>query len=203
MATRIRKRIRARTEHQSLQRSRLGKRSAPMKPYLLGRPLPRRRQPVKGASREAGARHAPTLTGWRWSGCLASSGQGLLCAHTPILANVRMTSQLRGLAWRHRRCVARCVCRARAATARDTCVAASLSAFFWINLHSPRSKGQISHSEGTSCCSHCAARSLIRSKFSIAGSPFRTIVTRLRSLVGNLIALATAEHSFIVHDLSG
>src|SRR5713101_2246016 len=33
-------------------------------------PLPGRRQPVMAASREAGARLAPTLTGWRWSGLL-------------------------------------------------------------------------------------------------------------------------------------
>ena len=53
------------------QRSALGrKHSALIKPYLLGEPLPGRRQPVKAASREAGARNAPALTGWRWSGLL-------------------------------------------------------------------------------------------------------------------------------------
>jgi len=41
-----------------------------VKPYLLDKPLPGRRQPVKAASREAGARNAPALTGWRWSGLL-------------------------------------------------------------------------------------------------------------------------------------
>jgi hypothetical protein len=40
------------------------------KPYLLGKPLPSRRQPVKAASREAVAWHAPALRGWRWSGLL-------------------------------------------------------------------------------------------------------------------------------------
>jgi hypothetical protein len=42
----------------------------PIKPYLLGKPLPGRRQSVKAASREAVARHAPALKGWRWSGLL-------------------------------------------------------------------------------------------------------------------------------------
>ena len=36
----------------------------------LASPLPGRREPVKAASREAVARHAPALTGWRWSGLL-------------------------------------------------------------------------------------------------------------------------------------
>ncbi len=36
----------------------------------LRSPLPGRRQPVMAASREAGARLAPALTGWRWSGLL-------------------------------------------------------------------------------------------------------------------------------------
>ncbi len=51
---------------------RIGSVPFPVKPYLLGKPLPGRRQPVKAASREAVARNAPALTGWRWSGLLAS-----------------------------------------------------------------------------------------------------------------------------------
>jgi hypothetical protein len=49
---------------------RIGSVPFPIKPYLLGKPPPGRRQPVKAASREAVARHAPALTGWRWSGLL-------------------------------------------------------------------------------------------------------------------------------------
>ena len=42
--------------------------------YLLGKPLPGRRHPVKAASREAVARNAAaSLTGWRWSGVLGPS----------------------------------------------------------------------------------------------------------------------------------
>ena len=37
---------------------------------LLEKRLPGQLQPVKAASREAGARNAPALTGWRWSGLL-------------------------------------------------------------------------------------------------------------------------------------
>ena len=85
----------------------------------LRSPVPGRRQPVKAASREAGARHAPALTGWRWSGLLGLKQARLAFQLTaPTLATVRMTSQLRRLAWRCRRCAARCACRARAATAR-------------------------------------------------------------------------------------
>ncbi len=54
-----------------------------VKPYLLGKPLPGRRQPVKAASREAVARNAPALTGWRRSGLLGSSRQGLLFCSQP------------------------------------------------------------------------------------------------------------------------
>ncbi len=43
-----------------------------------------------------------------------------------------------------------------------------------------------------------APRLLICLKFSIAGLPSRTIVARLRSLADNIIALTTAERSFIV-----
>ena len=39
------------------------KRFVPTKSYLHGKPLPGRRHPVKAASREAGARNAPALTG--------------------------------------------------------------------------------------------------------------------------------------------
>ncbi len=46
--------------------------------------------------------------------------------------------------------------------------------------------------------SHFAPRLLICLKFSIAGLPSRTIVARLRSLADNIIALTTAERSFIV-----
>jgi hypothetical protein len=45
----------------------------PTEPYLHDEPLPGRRHPVKAASREAGARHAPALTGWRRSGLLLAS----------------------------------------------------------------------------------------------------------------------------------
>lgn len=41
--------------------------------YLHGEPKPGRRRPVKAASREAGARHAPALTGRRWSGPIDGS----------------------------------------------------------------------------------------------------------------------------------
>ncbi|SRR6266700_6279202 len=51
-----------------------GKRSVPIKPY---KPLPGRRQPVKAASREAVARNAPALRGWRWS-CLLGFKQARL-----------------------------------------------------------------------------------------------------------------------------
>ena len=51
-------------------RVRMGERPLLVKPYLLGKPLPGRRQPVKAASREAVARNAPALTGCRWSGTL-------------------------------------------------------------------------------------------------------------------------------------
>jgi hypothetical protein len=68
---------------------RIGSIPLPIKAYLLGKPLPGRRQPVKAASREAGARHAPALTGWRCSGPIAASGQGLAVRLTaPILATV-------------------------------------------------------------------------------------------------------------------
>jgi len=98
---------------------RIGSIPLPIKAYLLGKSLPGRRQPVKAASREAGARHAPALTGWRWSGLLGLKQARLAFQLTaPTLATVRMTSQLRRLAWRCRRCAARCACRARAATAR-------------------------------------------------------------------------------------
>jgi hypothetical protein len=46
--------------------------------------------------------------------------------------------------------------------------------------------------------SHSARRVLICLKFRIAGLPSRTIVARLRSLEDNIIALTTAERSFIV-----
>ena len=46
--------------------------------------------------------------------------------------------------------------------------------------------------------SHFAPRFLICLKIRIAGSPSRTIFARLRSLAGNIIALTTAERSFIV-----
>jgi hypothetical protein len=59
-----------------------GKRSASQSAYLLEQPLPGRRQPVKAASREAGARHAPALRGWRWSGLLGFK-QARLSAHSP------------------------------------------------------------------------------------------------------------------------
>jgi hypothetical protein len=39
---------------------------------LLEERLPGQRQPVKAASREAGARNAPALRGWRWSGLRSS-----------------------------------------------------------------------------------------------------------------------------------
>jgi hypothetical protein len=39
---------------------------------LLEERLPGQRQPVKAASREAEARNAPALRGWRWSGLLTS-----------------------------------------------------------------------------------------------------------------------------------
>jgi hypothetical protein len=52
-------------------------------PYLHGKPLPGRRHPVKAASREAGARNAPALTGWRWSGLLGPSRQGSLLLSQP------------------------------------------------------------------------------------------------------------------------
>lgn len=52
-------------------------------PYLLGKPLPGRRHPVKAGSREAGARNAPALTGWRWSGLLGPSRQGSLLPSQP------------------------------------------------------------------------------------------------------------------------
>jgi len=55
----------------------------PTKPYLLGKPLPGRRQPVKAASREAVARNAPALTGWRWSGPIGPSRQDLLFCSQP------------------------------------------------------------------------------------------------------------------------
>jgi hypothetical protein len=45
---------------------------------------------------------------------------------------------------------------------------------------------------------HTDARSLIRPNFSVARLPFRTIVARFRSSRGKIIALATAERSFIV-----
>jgi hypothetical protein len=48
------------------------------------------------------------------------------------------------------------------------------------------------------CSSHVAPRFLISLKFRIAGSPSRRIVARLRSWADNIIALTTAEHSFIV-----
>jgi hypothetical protein len=91
----------------------------PTKPYLLGKPLPGRRQPVKAVSREAGALNAPTLTGWRWSGLLGYMQARLAFSLTaPTLATVRMTSRLRRLAWRCRRCADRYVVRARAARGR-------------------------------------------------------------------------------------
>jgi hypothetical protein len=74
----------------------------PIKPYLLGRPLPGRRHPVKAASREAGARNAPALTGRRWSGLLGPSRQGsLLLSPQPALSaeapfNVATTSHQAG-----------------------------------------------------------------------------------------------------------
>jgi hypothetical protein len=43
---------------------RIGSVPFPVKPYLLGKPLPGRRQPVKAASREAVARSAPALMMW-------------------------------------------------------------------------------------------------------------------------------------------
>jgi hypothetical protein len=46
-----------------LARVRKGSVPFPIKPSLLGKPLPGRRQPVKAVSREAGARNAPALTG--------------------------------------------------------------------------------------------------------------------------------------------
>ena len=81
---------------------------------------------------------------------------------------------------------------------QETCYFQRQNAFSDRNQLTEMTKAQTSHSEGTSCCSHCAARPLICSKFRIAGSPSRTIVARLRSLGSNIIALATAEHSFIV-----
>src|SRR5258705_5323652 len=46
--------------------------------------------------------------------------------------------------------------------------------------------------------SHFAPKFLICLKIRIAGSPSWTIFARLRSLAGNIIALTTAERSFIV-----
>ena len=60
-----------------------------------------------------------------------------------------------------------------------------------------RDRNTSSHLEGANCSSHCAARSLICSNLRISGSPFRTIVARLRSLGSSSIALATAEPNFI------
>ena len=59
----------------SLPRSRVWKGSVPLhnRPYLLAKPLPGRRHPVKAASREAGARDATAFTGWRRSGPMATS----------------------------------------------------------------------------------------------------------------------------------
>jgi hypothetical protein len=81
----------------------MGSVSFPIKPYLLGRPLPGRRRPVKAASREAGARNAPALTGWRWSGLLGPGRQGspLLSQPQPTLSaeapfNVAPTSHQAG-----------------------------------------------------------------------------------------------------------
>jgi len=54
------------------------------------------------------------------------------------------------------------------------------------------------YSTGKSRSSHCAAKLLICSNFRIAGLPSRTIVARLRSFGGNVIALATAERSFMM-----
>ena len=59
-------------------RSRRGSVPLPIAPYLLGKPLPGRRHPVKAASSEAGARNAPALKGWRWCGLLGPSRQDLL-----------------------------------------------------------------------------------------------------------------------------
>jgi hypothetical protein len=54
-------------------------------------------------------------------------------------------------------------------------------------------------SEGTSCFSHSAARSFIRSNFRVAGLPFRTMVALSRFSSGKIIALATdSERNFIV-----
>ncbi len=105
----------------SLQRIHLRKGSAPLpnEPCSHGKPLPGRRQPVKAASREAGARNAPALTGWRRSGLLASKQTRLsfrFTARAP--ACERTTSRLLHLAWRCRRCGGRYAVRARAATGR-------------------------------------------------------------------------------------
>jgi hypothetical protein len=63
----------------------------------LASPSPGRRQPVKAESREAGARNAPALTGWRWSGLLGfkpvsplfrSQPQPSLSAQAPFDATV-------------------------------------------------------------------------------------------------------------------
>jgi hypothetical protein len=62
---------------------RIGSLPFPPEPYLLGKPLPGRRQPVKAASRETEARNAPASTGWRWSGLLGPSRQGLLFRSQP------------------------------------------------------------------------------------------------------------------------
>ncbi len=51
---------------------------------------------------------------------------------------------------------------------------------------------------GSSRCSHCAESSLICAKCRVAGSPSRTIFARLRSFGSIIIALVTAERSFIV-----
>jgi hypothetical protein len=105
----------------SLQRYDLWKGSAPLpnEPCSHGKPLPGRRQPVKVASREAGARNAPALTGWRRPGLLASKQTRLsfrFTARAP--ACERTTSRLLHLAWRCRRCGGRYAVRARAATGR-------------------------------------------------------------------------------------
>jgi hypothetical protein len=42
----------------------------PIKPYLLGKPLPGSATAGQGRSRDAVAWHTPALTGWRWSGLL-------------------------------------------------------------------------------------------------------------------------------------
>jgi len=71
------------------------------------------------------------------------------------------------------------------------------AAFWGASGPNRNQRSETSQSIGTSRSSHCPARFLICSKLSIAGSPSRTIVVRLRSLGSNVIARNTAARSFI------